>query len=233
MAGQEAISGVNGPLSRSLEMISIFAEAVINHGQPWLHDPKAVPIPWRKVTLPAKLSIGVIRHDGVVKPHPPVERAIEMVIKALKKAGHEVIDFEPYNHAKGVGYLLVRHDHQFSTWTYLTRKGVSCAPQKCFGADGATSIRKLIEASGEDWPLGLKAFQFGERFHLSTYDMWQVQNNKRTYVKEYLDHWMASRKQTSTGREVDFLLCPTIPYASCPHDSYDTTYVGYTGIWNG
>lgn len=107
MAGQEAINSVNGPLSRSLSALSVFAEAVINHGQPWLHDPKAVPLPWRSVTLPEKLSIGVIRHDGVVKPHPPVERAIEIVVDALRKAGHEVIDFEPYNHAEGSAHLAV------------------------------------------------------------------------------------------------------------------------------
>lgn len=61
--------------------------------------------------------------------------------------------------------------------------------------------------------------------------MWQLQLGKTGYMKEYLDHWMATKRRTTTGREIDFLLSPTTPYAACPHDTYE--YVGYTGVWNG
>lgn len=94
-------------------------------------------------------------------------------------------------------------------------------------------MQKLIETSGEDWPLGLKSYQSGTSFHPSTYEMWQFQVARTTYAKEYLNHWMASKNQTTTGREVDFLLCPTTPYSACPHDSDDAQYFGYTGVWNG
>lgn len=108
MPGQEAINSVNGPLSRSLSALVSYSEAVINGGQPWTLDPKMVAIPWREVELPQKLSFGLIKHDGVVRPHPPVDRALDVVVEALKKAGHEIVEFEPYEHEKGAWLLAVR-----------------------------------------------------------------------------------------------------------------------------
>ncbi|KAF8306763.1 amidase [Clavulina sp. PMI_390] len=206
LAGQEAVNSVNGPLSRSLEALSIFASAVVDGGKPWLHDPKAVPIPWRAVNLPKKLSIGVMKHDGVVRPHPPVERALDLALGALKKAGHEVIEFTSFDSAKGLFYLA-----------------------NCFTADGGISIKKLIAESGEDWPLGLLAYKETSH-HPSTYELWQLQAGRTEYQKNSLDHWMKTKELTSTGREIDFILCPTTPYAACPHDTFE--YVGYTGIYN-
>lgn len=94
-------------MGTDLHTLTIVSEAIIGKGQPWRHDPKALPIPWRTPELPEKLSIGVFRDDGLVKPHPPVDRALTVVIDALTKAGHEVIPFEPYEHAKGVDFLGV------------------------------------------------------------------------------------------------------------------------------
>lgn len=128
MAGLESIRLVNAPISRSVETLSIFAEAVITHGQPWLLDPTSVPLPWQKVTLPTKLSIGVFRHDGVITSHPPVVRAIDTVVQALKKAGHEVIEFEPYNHTKGVDFMSVSDARPFGRCYWLP--GKTCLTHK-------------------------------------------------------------------------------------------------------
>lgn len=112
MAGQEAINSVNGPLSPSLASLILYSSTILSSTSshpPWSFDPKVVPMPWRssEMILPRKLSFGVIRHDGVVRPHPPMERAIETVIKALIMEGHEVIDFKPYEHELGSYYLAV------------------------------------------------------------------------------------------------------------------------------
>lgn len=40
-----------------------------------------------------KLRLGLISGDGIVTPHPPVQRALEIVRKVLKEAGHDVIDW--------------------------------------------------------------------------------------------------------------------------------------------
>lgn len=61
--------------------------------EPWKVDATAIPIPWRKdlATPPAdrKLKLGVIFDDGVVKPQPPVARAMRETVEALRAAGHE------------------------------------------------------------------------------------------------------------------------------------------------
>lgn len=62
---------------------------------PWNIDPGAIPIPWRKeLAAPptnSKLRLGVVFDDGVVKPQPPVARAMRETVDALRAAGHEGI----------------------------------------------------------------------------------------------------------------------------------------------
>jgi amidase len=61
--------------------------------EPWNVDATAIPIPWRKeLAAPPvgrKLRLGVVFDDGVVKPQPPVARAMRETVAALRAAGHE------------------------------------------------------------------------------------------------------------------------------------------------
>lgn len=85
---------VAGPMATSLATTEYFMESLIA-SSPWSLDPTAVPIPWRKelATPPAtrKLRLGVVFDDGVVKPQPPVARAMRETVDALRAAGHEGI----------------------------------------------------------------------------------------------------------------------------------------------
>lgn len=45
-----------------------------------------------------KLVFGVLKHDGLVSPTPPVRRAIDMVVEKLEGLGHEVIEWKPPSH---------------------------------------------------------------------------------------------------------------------------------------
>ena len=38
----------------------------------------------------SRLAFGILRHDGAITPHPPVQRALDIVVDTLKKLGHEV-----------------------------------------------------------------------------------------------------------------------------------------------
>lgn len=38
--------------------------------------------------------------------HPPVRRAVEETVSALKKAGHNVVPWEPYKHEYAVNTLI-------------------------------------------------------------------------------------------------------------------------------
>jgi amidase len=88
---------VVGPLAHTVAELRLFFKTILA-AEPWLYDPKCIEIPWRQEraekikTRP--LTIGIIKWDNQVMPHPPVQRGIKMVQEALKAQGHEIIDFE-------------------------------------------------------------------------------------------------------------------------------------------
>ena len=63
MPGQEGVKSCHSPMTRSLDSLSYFLKAVIDQ-KPWDYDPSCDPIPWREVTLPPTMRIGVLRDDG-------------------------------------------------------------------------------------------------------------------------------------------------------------------------
>ncbi|KAI1939307.1 Sterol 3-beta-glucosyltransferase [Ophidiomyces ophidiicola] len=98
--GQDIIYSVSGPMSSSLKSVKLFAESFLSEeAAPWTLDPKMVPIPWRRNVIKPKgrkLKFGLFPcNDGLATCHPPVERALKITVKALKDAGHEVVDWKP------------------------------------------------------------------------------------------------------------------------------------------
>ena len=78
---------------------------IVIAAQPWLIDPSLVPLPWRDEKVNHQdigsrtLRIGVMWHDGVVKPHPPISRALKEVVDKLKDVKNiEIIEWKPYKH---------------------------------------------------------------------------------------------------------------------------------------
>ena len=93
-----------GPLSTSLGGIKLFMKTVLA-GKPWRTDPSLIPMPWRdtrsllELCGRTKLKIAVLWDDGVVKPHPPITRALTEVIRKLNEFDDvEVVRWEPYKH---------------------------------------------------------------------------------------------------------------------------------------
>lgn len=81
-------------MSSDLASLTLYAKTIID-SQGWETDPNVVPIPWRDIALPEKLCFGILVDDGIVKPLPPVQRALEDTRKALEAAGHTVIEYKP------------------------------------------------------------------------------------------------------------------------------------------
>lgn len=96
---------VNGPMARTLEDIVLFSKTIVD-SQPWLVDPKVLPIPWRPVERKRKLKLAVLWNDGLVVPTPPVIRALKETVAKLKQAGHEVIEWNPALHLKALELLV-------------------------------------------------------------------------------------------------------------------------------
>jgi len=101
MDGQNTVLSVVGPLSHSAASLRLATKSLLSQ-QPWLHDPLVHEIPWRdeqeKAILdlirtketPGQLAFGILKNDGVVTPHPPVKRAMEIVTKTIQRLGHKV-----------------------------------------------------------------------------------------------------------------------------------------------
>ena len=219
MGGQEHIVAVLGPLSTSLEGVKLFMKIVIN-SRPWLKEPSLVPIPWRdqethlKKSSGKKLKIGVLWHDGVVKPHPPVLRALQEVLDKLKDVQSvEIVDWKPY-----------KHDEAWSIISSL------------YFGDGGQEEIAAIEASGEPWrPLSkfiLKDNQLVKK--LTVEEIWQLTMKREDYRTEYAKVWNDTATGTSETDElegiVDVILCPVGPGAAPPLDC--ARYWGYTAQWN-
>jgi Asp-tRNA(Asn)/Glu-tRNA(Gln) amidotransferase A subunit family amidase len=100
MGGAEQIVPTIGPLSTSLEGCELFIKTIIN-AQPWYKEPSLLPLPWKEedLFLGKKLKVGVLWDDGVVKPHPPITRAMKQVVERLKdNANVEIVEWKPYKH---------------------------------------------------------------------------------------------------------------------------------------
>ena len=98
MDGQNSLLSVVGPISHSVASLRLVMKSLLSQ-QPWLHDPLVVEMPWRDsqekevleiISSKGKLTFAVLKHDGIITPHPPVQRAIDMTVAALEKQGHKV-----------------------------------------------------------------------------------------------------------------------------------------------
>ena len=91
---------VAGPMATSLSSIEFFMESYASI-LPWTSDPQIFPIPWRsELAVPPRrpLKIGYVLDDGVVRCHPPIHRNLREMIAKLKKAGHEVVEWDSSSH---------------------------------------------------------------------------------------------------------------------------------------
>lgn len=116
--GCETIIPSLGPMSRTIGGIKLFMEALMS-SRPWENDPTILPIPWRAENqwLNQRLAsgklggrglrVGILWDDGVVKPLPPVVRALEQISQKLSGLpGVEVVDWKPHQNDKGLEILV-------------------------------------------------------------------------------------------------------------------------------
>jgi amidase len=210
MPGQEAVRSINGPMSSSLDACELWAKTVVN-SKPWERDPNMVPIEWREVELPTKLSFGLIVDNGICRPTPPVVRALAETKAALEAAGHNVVEWSPYDAPASKSLL-----------------------ERFFVGDGGAKIASTISAGSEPWPIGLEEYERASTASKgnppSVADLWALQAERSAYNKAALDHWMASAEVSGTGRPFDGVISPVTAYSACPHHSFE--HVTYTSLWN-
>ena len=191
MAGADTVETVLGPLSTSLQGLKIFMKTIID-SQPWLEEPALIPMPWRTYSVPTDrpLRIGVLWHDGIVHPHPPITRALKLVTHKLKQHNIEVVDFVPHLHDEA--------------WAILA---------SLYYPDGGEADSEDIAASGEPWrPLSkwiIKDNPCVKKLSVGELAYWFEE--REAYRKEYALHWKKYG--------IDALLCPVGPGAAPKHDT--------------
>ncbi|EOD52200.1 putative acetamidase protein [Neofusicoccum parvum UCRNP2] len=137
---------------------------------PWNVDPRLFPVPWRKelAELPKKpLKLAFIFDDGVVKPQPPVARAIREVAEKLKAAGHEVVEWDTSLHEEGI-----------KLW------------YKAVLADGGKKCRDTCALIGEPLIEGMVVGQ--EKDFLSIAQRQELSATKLAFEKTFLAQWNAA-----------------------------------------
>ncbi|KAJ7259576.1 general amidase [Mycena haematopus] len=224
LEGQESISSVLGPMANSLSGVKIFTKAILD-AKPWLKDPLVLRKGWDEDEYRlvnhgngGQLCFAIMWDNGVVKPHPPLHRAMKLAKQALEAAGHKVIDWEPHRH------LEIYKNAE----TIFAADGGHDYRQQC---DGFEPLIQTMSPSTDkhefalDEPL-VKGL-VGEPYHRTAHELWQLHTEKRELRKSHLDHWRATVSRTGTGRPVDAIIAPAVAYTAVPHglntDSFYTT----------
>ena len=82
-------------MAPSLPALRLFTQAVLG-ARPWRKDPLCVRKPWSAHEYAlgehggpgGKLCVAIMWDNGVVKPHPPLLRAMRLAKAAVEAAGH-------------------------------------------------------------------------------------------------------------------------------------------------
>ncbi|KAL1870409.1 hypothetical protein VTK73DRAFT_2647 [Phialemonium thermophilum] len=194
-------------MSTSLDGLELLLRSLLST-EPWLRDPAVVPIPFRKDVVDAFISradkdgtavaattskrplkFGVFWSDGVVQPHPPVTRGLKMVVEALRKAGHKIVDWNPPDHDKGI-----KIHHWFTV------------------ADGGDDVHNNLALSGEPL-LPILAYKYAVRkqpHELLEYQKYTVEGLE--YELAYSDYWNSTA--ADDGQIVDAVIMPAAPHAA-------------------
>ncbi|GAA5849651.1 hypothetical protein JCM8547_000521 [Rhodosporidiobolus lusitaniae] len=193
LLGQQSVVSTAGPLARSFSSCAYFLKTVFE-AQPAEYDATALPLPFdstarERVKGREKLAFGVVRTDGWVRPHPPVRRGLEEAVRKLREAGHEVLEFD-MTEFKGISPLL--------TAILL--------------ADGGDDIRMTLSPIEE--PL-LPHQSFPPTTRCTVYETYQLNRQKETYQQRFLQRWLSTSSETTTGKPIDALLLPTTAETAC------------------
>ncbi|EHK17388.1 uncharacterized protein TRIVIDRAFT_41634 [Trichoderma virens Gv29-8] len=215
--GADPIVTVLGPMGVNLEVLEIFMRVVVA-AESWNIEPAIIPLPWKTVhidpTREKPLRLGIIWHDGIVQPHPPVQRVLrEFAEKVSGLPQVEVVNFPAYKHDEA--------------WAIVS---------SLYFTDGGDADIAIMAESGEPWlPLtewimkenpGVKKLSRGEL------EYWLEEREE--FRLEYSHHWNKTGRWNDVSRlwehTVDAIICPVAPGVATQHNT--AKYWTYTAVWN-
>ncbi|KAH3901799.1 uncharacterized protein SCDLUD_001579 [Saccharomycodes ludwigii] len=179
-----------GPLANNPEDIKLYMSTFLD-AEPWKADNYMLRMPWRKdVKLDLEnLKIGIVYDDSVVKPAPPMLRALKLAAESLKKAGATVLEWEALDVPEAMDIV-----------------------NTCYNIDGNHNHVSRYEESGEPLnPLSENHLRFGHGFEqLSILDGLRYVHRRDDLRQKYND------RMNELG--VDYILTPSyFAPAAIPH----------------
>lgn len=177
MIGKETILSTLGPMAQDRDSLELFMKVVLD-AQPWRLDPSLTAKVWTPYHFTKPLKIAVQWWDGVVKPHPPMIRALKEVSEACMSAGMKVVewDSEKLNHRKGWDILSALY------WT----------------DGGAEVLGRLVEAGEPVLPLTKFIIQEQPTVkNLTQHELWEVCHLRFLSDKQLLIFYSCARKETA------------------------------------
>lgn len=88
--GFEAVRSSHGPLARSVQDCDLFSRTIFGQKD---SSHQNIPMPYQAVELPSKLCFGYYLSDSMIESSPVCKRAVLETVSALRKQGHECIEF--------------------------------------------------------------------------------------------------------------------------------------------
>ncbi|KAH7024178.1 amidase signature domain-containing protein [Ilyonectria destructans] len=207
------INGVAGPLSRSIDGLEVYTKSLLSLN-PWSWDFTCVRMPWdqdlydRYMAMgdSSELSFGFVAHDGVVQPHPPIQRGMSEVKAALRHSGFDVVDVD----------LL---DGTEAMWEIA---------QKIFCCTGGKTTIDILDQLPE--PLIAEMGTSLSAKALSTEELLRQGKSIFALRQKLLEKWLSTSAVTKSGKPVDVFILPSGGHVAPPHGSME--YFLYEAISN-
>ncbi|KAL8972513.1 MAG: hypothetical protein Q9197_002738 [Variospora fuerteventurae] len=145
------------------------------------------------------LKIGFYWTDGMVTPHPPVKRGLQIVHGILQDTKHKVVVWDPPSQKTAIRVHVA----------FLK-------------ADGAHDVHKQLDLSGEPLIPPLQgAFRLRDPIPLLEYQDLTLQG--KAYNEAYYDYWNST--SNDDGQLVDAVVMPVAPHAAViPGKFYEAAY---------
>ncbi|KAM3428137.1 hypothetical protein MY4824_009011 [Beauveria thailandica] len=208
--GNLAITAVVGIMGPSIGTLRLVFKSLMET-RPWEHDPSVLPIPWRsdqEVSPDAILNFGFMEHDGIVAPHPPIARALEIASSAVRNKGHQLIAWNPPSHvANAMHGPLARGDGCPDVFNAFKSSDEPIVPQLSHLFPNGNLKKSISLPEYENTTLEMIGFR-----------------------NRYREYWASTSRTTNNGRPVDAVILPVSPYAGFKPGKFD--YSAYTSIAN-
>ncbi|OZJ06556.1 hypothetical protein BZG36_00540 [Bifiguratus adelaidae] len=235
-SGIESIPGVIGPMTQTVDDLEFFTKILLKL-EMWKYDQGVIPIPYREPARQDRMRFGYYTYDGLIHCSPACVRAVEMTVEALRKAGHDVVEFQVPDilHAYITGTKLIVGDSGQTVYENVSKD------KKDEGVDAFLKLHRIPMFLKKLYAWYLETFYNDyataalllAQHKQSVYNLWKATAARDRYRQQFLTTW-DSYASAATGQEMDGIICPVNPLPAIPHGGLAKTYTGliYTFLYN-